>query len=197
MNRFAPLIAGATLTALSAPVLSGLVFLPVTGIMIEPTSPPAIWIGEEFGPYLISSEVAGDFTGSQGATGPNGAAIPFSQRLKFSLDPADGVVRGTADGRLALPGGTGQWISGGHVQGKATCLPMSGDPCGQLVVHLTIDAAMSAENDPGRVGLVRFELLGSLVRHGSRASWASLAAHARIAGDDELTSLIGGSPGID
>jgi len=50
--------------------------------------------------------------------------------------------------------------------------------------------ALSDANDPARVGLIRSETLGSLLRGADGARWASLMSNARLGGDAALISSL-------
>lgn len=119
---------------------------------------------------------------------PGCARIPFDQRLEVIINLSLGVVEGRTRGRIST--GDGPFDYHGEVRGNASCVPASGNSCGQLIVDLEVRGTLSDPTDPARVGLLRMEMLGSLLRGQGSAYWASLTSNASLGGDAGLISSL-------
>ena len=123
--------------------------------------------------------------------------LPFAQELELVINLATGVVEGSSSGQilcnnevLNLEGSSnGQALCSNEVlndfrmdmQGKATCLPLNGRECGQLVVDLELRGVLTDPNDPSKVGQLQMVMLGSLVWDDTNvAHWAAISANTTI-----------------
>ena len=78
-------------------------------------------------------------------------------------------------------------IATAEVRGKATCLPLNGRACGQLVVDLEIQGILSDPNDPSIVGKLHSEILGSLIWDDTDlARWSAMSGNTTIGGNEKL-----------
>ena len=114
--------------------------------------------------------------------------LPFEQELDLIIDLAGGAVSGrfisksmdTASTRLAATA---------EVRGNATCLPLNGLECGQLVVDLELQGVVSDPNAPAIIGKLEMDVLGSLYFDGSDVglgSWVAMSANTTIGGNEGL-----------
>ena len=112
----------------------------------------------------------------------------FDQRLELVINLSLGLVEGHTRASIATENGPLEYRA--ELRGNATCVPVGGQSCGQLIVDLETRGALADATDPARVGLIHVQTLGSLVRGPGGAYWASLDANARLAGDEETISSL-------
>jgi len=119
--------------------------------------------------------------------------LPFDQELELVIDIAKGTVSGRSTANF-LDMASSKLVVTAAVSGSASCLPLNGRECGQLVVDLELRGVLSDPNNPSIVGQVLMEVLGSLVVDGSDflALWAAMSANTTIGGNEVLiNSLLG------
>ena len=116
--------------------------------------------------------------------------LPFDQELELVVDIAEGTVSGrstinftdvTLSEAVASAAASLLWV----VRGTATCLPLNGRECGQLVVDLELQGILTDPNDPSIVGKLQMDVLASLLLDGSDvAHWAAMSANITIGGNE-------------
>jgi len=122
--------------------------------------------------------------------------LPFDQELELVINLFTGVVEGSSSGQYI--NNTELWDFIADVRGNATCLPLNGRDCGQLIVTLELRGVLSDPNNPSVVGQLRKEMLGSLVVDASDwAVWTAMSANATIGGNEGLISLLLGDANLD
>ena len=62
--------------------------------------------------------------------------------------------------------------------------------CERLVVNVKPEGVLADPSDPQRVGVIRMELLGSLVRDGQDARWVTLEDNATLYGSEVLINSL-------
>ena len=112
------------------------------------------------------------------------ARLPLLQQLELLVRPANGNARGRTTGEIAVGASTLRYR--GSATGSAECMTHAGRACGQLVVDLDLRIALSDPADPGRVGSLRMQWLGSLVRGAGTGQWVAASAAAALKTDDAL-----------
>ena len=197
MNNKLKLTFGAALLLLTSVAVAGIIFVPVGGRYINPELASVDIQNVGDGLLRIRS------TGLNGVFSLDASDVPsefdppvsgckrlrFDQRLELIINLSLGVVEGRSRGRIDTRSG-GILDYRVEIRGNATCVPSGGNSCGQIVVDLEARGVLSNENAPARVGLIRMEKLGSLVRGASGASWASLTANARLGGEEALIGML-------
>ncbi|NNE64239.1 MAG: hypothetical protein HKN34_09150, partial [Gammaproteobacteria bacterium] len=81
--------------------------------------------------------------------------LPFDQELELVINLFTGVVEGSSSGQYI--NNTELWDFIADVRGNATCLPLNGRDCGQLIVTLELRGVLSDPNNPSVVGQLRKE----------------------------------------
>ena len=121
--------------------------------------------------------------------------LPFDQELELVIDVAGGTVSGRS--ATNFTDASSAYITAtAEVLGTATCLPLNGRECGQLVVDLELQGVLSDPNDPSKVGQVNMVMLGSLVWDDTNvAHWAAMSANATISGNEGLINSLSWSEG--
>ena len=115
--------------------------------------------------------------------------LPFDQELELVINLFTGVVEGSSSGQYI--NNTELWDFIADVRGNATCLPLNGRDCGQLIVTLELRGVLSDPNNPSVVGQLRKEMLGSLVVDASDwAVWTAMSANATIGGNEGLINSV-------
>ena len=196
MKHKLKILLGTALLLATTIAVAGIIFVPVSGRYSNP----------EFAPVRIQEDGSGSVAvRTTGLTGelsldasdvppefevpiPGCARLPFDQRLELVINLSLGLVEGRTRGRIATQTGTLDYR--GEVRGNATCVPAGGRSCGQLIVDLETRGTLADANDPARVGLIRMETLGSLLRGPDGARWASLTSNARLGGDAGLINSV-------
>ena len=180
------------LLLVSSTVFAGIIFVPVSGIWVEPESAEVIFNrqGSSGKVQVETLNLNGAFFEAPGGTGGEGAILPFLQDLILEIDLESGIVEGEGRAHLRLMPSSGDLDFKGEVSGEATCVAYQGNPCDQLLVDFEIIGVMTDPTDPARVGLLSIRWLGSLIIDGDSAYWASLSATAEFGGDRELIDQI-------
>jgi len=189
-------ILGGVLLLVTSIAVAGIIFVPVSGRYSNPGLAPVDFQNVGDGAVRIrTTGLTGEFSLDASDVPPefeppaSGCArFPFDQRLELIINLSVGVVEGRTRGRISTQDGTLEYR--GEVRGNATCVPTGGRSCGQLIVDLEMRGALSDANDPARVGLIRMETLGSLLRGPDGARWASLTSNARLGGDAGLINSV-------
>ena len=115
--------------------------------------------------------------------------LPFDQELELVINLFTGVVEGSSSGQYI--NNTELWDFIADVRGNATCLPLNGRDCGQLIVTLELRGVLSDPNNPSVVGQLRKEMLGSLVVDASDWTvWTAMSANATIGGNEGLINSV-------
>lgn len=193
-NGLKAIVAAALLMAAS-PAMAGIIFVPVSGQYTAPETAPVNvqhLDGETF--RFHTSGLAGEWIIDGGDLPPENdfpaaaqAVLPFIQDLELVIDLGAGTVSAAGVSRSM------DWSSPllAQIAGHASCVPRNGLDCGQLVVHLELQGFLTNSNDPACVGMLRTELLGSLVWDGAAAAhWTSVTASARLEGAGGLIGTI-------
>ena len=189
MKRTLASLVGAMLLASFSNAVAGIIFVPVDGVKLDDLSLATVQVQNNPGQSSMrirSDGLSGELTEACGATGQAGSSIAFTQQLQFSVDTQTGSVTGTTNGSLML--NQGPWAGNvfeyqGQVEGSGYCWPYAGEQCGQMVVDLTLQAAFNNPADPGQVGLIRIEVLGSVLTSQSGASWVNYTPNFVLGGD--------------
>ena len=122
--------------------------------------------------------------------------LPFEQELELVADVDEGTVSGIFMTKYVDSATTEFMVATMEVRGNATCLPLNGRECGQLVLDLELQGVLSDPNDPSKVGQVKTVMLGSLVWDDTNvAHWAAISANTTIGGNEELINSIGSNLG--
>ncbi len=191
MSNKIKFIVGGVLLLITSIAVAGIIFVPVGGRYINPDLGVVDMQNVGNGNLRIRT------TGLSGEFSLDASDVPpefdppasgcqrfvFDQDLELVINLSLGVVEGRTRGRINTQDVTLDYS--GEIQGKATCVPMDSHNCGQLIVDLDTRGVLSDANDPARVGLIRLETLGSLLREPD-GHWASLTSNARLGGDAGL-----------
>lgn len=205
------IVTSALLLAASS-AMAGIIYLPVGGRYQAPeTAPVSIQNlgGESF--RINTTGLIGELT-IQGSDFPpdydigttDNVVLPFEQELELFINLSSGVVEGRAS---ILTNNENMFVIAGHtdssgrilirldaeVQGNATCLPLNGLDCGQLVVDLELRGVVSDPNDPAIIGQLRMNVLASLYFDGNDVglgSWAAMSANTTIGGNEGLINSL-------
>lgn len=187
---FATCIAIVLLAAFSN-AYAGVIFVPVGNVIVGDLDLATVEILKSNATkmQIRSRGLAGELTQASGATGMPGDSITYTQQREISLDAKTGAVNGYARGQLTLNQGVGAGTAlnyQGQLTGTAFCRPFQGRECGQVIVNLTLRGAISDGSDPSRVGLIRTEILGSLITNPSDPHWAAYSPNFVLGGDAPL-----------
>jgi hypothetical protein len=196
-NRLKIIVTSALLLAATNAV-AGIIFLPAGGQYTNPELAPVNV--QRLDERIIRVHTTGlngeltlkgsDFPPEYDIATTEKVVLPFDQVLELVINLSTGVVEGRASGQYVASTVLNDWIEA-VVQGTATCLPLDGRDCGQLVVDLEFQGVMTDPNDPSIVGHVRGGMLGSLVWDGSDvAHWAAMSANTTIGGNEGLINSI-------
>jgi len=117
--------------------------------------------------------------------------LPFDQGLELVIDIAEGTVSGRSTANF-LDMASGKLDVTAAVSGSASCLPLNGRECGQLVVDLELRGVLSDPNDPSIVGQLQMEMLGSMIWDGQTGGgiWAGMSSNAMIGGNEGLINSL-------
>ena len=116
------------------------------------------------------------------------AVMPFTQDLTLDLDLAKGVVEGTSSGQIQLSGKVLRFQA--PVHGSASCMPSGGTACGVAVLDLNLLGVVADPSDHASVGLLRMQMLASLVRGNPSAPWAAISANVSLGLSPRLVTSI-------
>jgi hypothetical protein len=191
MNRLL-VVAAIVLPLMTAPALAGVVAVPVGGHTFENVSDANVEInnGAPDGAVRISTMgLSGRFDTTPGGAGPAGAFIGVTQEQTLLFDPDTGTITGRARGRLTFTEQGIQLNYRGNLTGIGSCVSGTGRRCAQLVVSLKLEGVIADPNNPQRVGVIRMELLGSLVRDEQGGRWVTLEDNATLYGSEEFRTL--------
>ncbi len=191
-NRFRLIVTSALLLTASS-AMAGIEFLPMSGRYVD----------SELATVRIQDNGSGSAAFSTtGLTGelrldasdvppefevpiPGCARFPFDQQLELVVNLSLGVVEGRTRGRISAQDGTLEYR--GEVLGNATCVPSGGRSCGQLIVDLEMRGTLSDPNNPASVGLMRMDMLASLIWDDTNlAHWAAMSTNATLGGNEVL-----------
>jgi len=194
-NRTKFIVTGALLLVTSIAV-AGIIFVPVAGRYANPEFALVMIHDNGSGSAAVQTTgLTGEFSLDANDVPPefdppaSGCKrLPFDQQLELVINLSLGVVEGRTHGHISTQDGTLEYR--GEVRGNATCVPAGGDSCGQVIVDLEMGGAFVDVSDPERPGLLRMEILGSLLRGPGGAQWASLTSNARLGGDAGLISSL-------
>lgn len=178
--------------------LAGLLFLPAGGRYIDPSLAPVNIQNLGDGSVRIRTMgLNGELT-IKGSEFPPEYGVPataqgiqlLNQQLELAINLPTGLVEGRSRGR-----GQNQNISDkehrADVRGYASCLPLNGRSCGQLVVDLEVRGTLSDPNNPASVGQLRMQQLGSLVWDDTDvAHWVAMTANATTGGKESLINAL-------
>ena len=183
------------LLAFSFKTYAGIIFVPIGNVVVDDPMLATVEIHGNAGnssTEVLTTGLNGELTEVCGATGSEGDSISYTQQLQFEVDGNSGAVTGIANGQLRLNHGPGAGLIlnyEGPVEGTAVCRPFQGYRCGQMVIHLKLNGAISDPGDPSRVGLIRMESLGSLLTARDSAQWAAYSPNFVLGGDTSLIEL--------
>ena len=198
-NRLKIIVTSALLLAASS-AMAGITFLPASGryLTIEMTDVIISNLSDDT--FRISTNgLTGELTieGSDFppqydiATTAKGV-LPFDQQLELVIDVAKGTVLGRSTTNFIDASST-YLTATAEVRGSASCLPLNGRECGQLVVDLELRGVLSDPNDPTSVGQLQQRMLGSLIWDDTNvAHWAAMSANTTIGGNEGLINLVSG-----
>ena len=183
---------------------AGIVFLPTSGMYTNPELAPVNV--QRLDDSIIRVHTTGltgeltlkgsDFPPESDISTTARVVLPFDQELELVINLFTGVVEGSSSGQYI--NNTELWDFIADVRGNATCLPLNGRDCGQLIVTLELRGVLSDPNNPSVVGQLRKEMLGSLVVDASDwAVWTAMSANATIGGNEGLISLLPGDANLD
>jgi len=197
-NRLKIIAASALLLAATS-ATAGIVFLPTSGMYTNPELAPVNL--QRLGDSIIIVHT----TGLNGELRLNGSDFPpeyelpasatgklfMSQELELVINLSLGVVEGRASGQYINSHELWDYRLHADVRGNASCLPLNGRDCGQMVVDLELRGTLSDPNNPASVGQIKIELLGSLVVDGDDLGiWAAMSANTTIAGNEGLNNSL-------
>lgn len=185
------------LTASSA--MAGIIFIPVGGRYLAPDLALVDIQNVDDETIRISTNgLTGELT-IQGSDFPPEydisttaqAVLPFEQELDLIIDLAKGTVSGRSTA-LYSDFSNGELLGAtAEVRGNATCLPLNGLECGQLVVALELQGVLSDPNDPSIVGQLRMVVLGSFFFDGSDVGfWAAMSTNTKFGGNEGLINSV-------
>lgn len=196
-NRLKIIVTSALLLATSIAV-AGILFVPVGGRFSTPELAPVNIQNLGDGAFRIStSGLTGELT-IQGSDFPPEynvpatakESLPFDQQLELVIDVAEGTVSGRSTTNF-IDASSSYLAAIAEVRGHASCLPLNGRECGQLVVDLELRGILSDPNDPASVGQLRMEMLGSLVWTDTDVvHWAAMSANATLGGNEVLINSV-------
>lgn len=168
--------------------VAGILFVPVGGNVFEDVdlAPVRIQDNGSGSAAIRTTGLAGRLTDAPCGSGPAGSFVGLTQQQELLLGPGRNEVRGRARGTLTLSRSAEEFRYRGDIRGTARCASSVDDTCSQLVVALELDGIISDPADPGRVGLIRMEQLGSLVRNGQGARWVTLGANVTLGGSESF-----------
>ena len=197
MKNNLKIILGGALLLVTSIAVAGIIFVPINGLYENPELAPVDIQNIGDGTVRIrTTGLTGEFSLDASDVPPefdppaSGCKrFPFDQRLELVINLSLGVVEGRTRGHISTQDGTLEYR--GEVHGNATCVPAGGRSCGQLIVDLEMRGVILADvSDPVRPGLIRMEILGSILRGPDGAQWASLTSNARLGGDAGLISSV-------
>ena len=197
-NGIKIIVTGALLLTASS-AYAGIISLPGSNVYTDPEFAQLNIqnLGDETF-RVHSSGLTGELT-IQGSDFPPEYDVPttakvvlsFDQELELVINLSTGVVEGRASGQYINSTELWDWRLHADVQGNASCLPLNGLDCGQLVVDLELQGVLSDPNDPSKVGQLRMKVLGSLVWDDTNvAHWAAISANTTIGGNDGLINSL-------
>jgi len=132
----------------------------------------------------------GDFPPESDVPAAAQVVLPFEQELELLIDIAEGTVSGRFISK-SMDAASTLLAATAAVRGHASCLPLNGLECGQLVVDLEVRGVLSDPNDPSVVGQLRMKMLGSLFFDGSDVGfWAAMSANSTIGGNEGLIDSV-------
>ena len=190
--RFKIILASALLLATTNAV-AGVIFVPVGNVYAYPELASVRIEDSGAGSTTVrTTGLEGEFTIDTNdlppvceTAGSTVEHLSFVQHLELVINLSLGVVEGSSRGRVVPNNGALEFRA--SIQGNATCLPFDGRDCGQLIVDLELQGALSDPNDPAKAGRLRTQLLGSLIRDDADLlHWAALSANSQIAGNEAL-----------
>ena len=192
MKKRLKIIATSALLFAATNAVAGITFLPSSGRYINPdlASVNVQRIDESI-IRVHTSGLAGelilkgsDFPPESDIATTEKVVLPFDQELELVIDLTEGAVSGSSTvlSFVALgPGGAPQLTATAEVRGNATCLPLNGRECGQLVVDLELQGVLLDPNDPSIVGRLDIQMIGSLVWDDTNvAHWAAMSANGAL-----------------
>jgi hypothetical protein len=196
MKNKLKIILGGALLLVTSIAVAGIIFVPVGGRYANPELAPVDI--QNVGEGMVRIRTTG-LTGELSLDAsdvppefevpvPGCARLSFDQNLQLVINLSLGMVEGRSRGRISTQDGLLEYRT--EVRGNATCRPFNGRSCGQIIVDLELRGTLSDPADPSRVGLLRMETLGSLLRDQGNASWAQLTSNARLGGDAALIGSI-------
>ena len=173
------------LTASSAS--AGIIFVPVSGSY---TAPELAQVSiHEFDDGNIGIQTVGLIgewsSGDAGISSGYGVpaspreSLPFDQQLNLVIDIMTGAVSGyswvKSSGDGVIKGFERSYTAKLDVRGYASCVPLNGSECGQLIVDLELRGVMADSSDPSIVGKLEMVMLGSMIwgGHASSGIWSS------------------------
>jgi len=195
-NKLKVVITTAILLAASS-ALAGIIFLPAGGQYIDPSLAPVNIQNLGEGSVRIrttglngelslkGSDFPPDYEVPATATG----ILPVVQQLELVINRSTGVVEGRSRGQVLVSNEIIQFRA--DVRGNASCLPLNGRSCGQLVVDLELRGTLSDPNNTASVGRMQMEMLGSLVWEDTDAvHWAAMSANATLGVNEVLINSL-------
>jgi hypothetical protein len=124
--------------------------------------------------------------------GANETLLQLDQELSLVINLSLGVVEGSSSGQVLMT--NEPWgVFRAQVRGNASCLPLNGLDCGQLVLDLELHGALSDQYNPAIVGQLHMQMLGSLIVDSTDFGvWAAMSANATIGGNEGLINSLSG-----
>ena len=191
MKKRLKIIVTSALLLVASSATAGIVFLPGSNVYANPELAPVTV--QHLGNDIVRIHTTGlngelilkgsDFPPEYEVPASATGKLLISQELELVINLSLGVVEGRASGQYVTE--TEIWDA--QVRGNATCLPLNGLACGQLIVDLELRGALSDPNNPASVGQMRIDMLGSFVWDGSDTGhWAAMSANTTIGGNEAL-----------
>ncbi len=190
---------------------AGIIFVQVDGLYANPDL--AAVDMQHLGNDIIRIQTTG-LAGElrlDGADFPPEFEVPASaigkltlvQELTLVINLSVGLVEGRASGQLLANDENSFVIEGrttdskeiaelhADVRGSATCLPLNGLDCGQLIVDLELLGALSDPYNPASVGRIQIQMFGSMVVDNEDFGiWAAMSANATLGGNEVLINSV-------
>jgi len=199
-NKLRIILTSALLLATTS-AMAGIIFVPVSGRYITPELASVNVQRLDDGNVRIhttglNGELSlrcSDFPPGYEVAASAEGVLPFIQQLDLITDLAEGTVSGHA----SMDASSSLLAQSAFVRGTASCLPLNGHDCGQLVVDLQLRGALADPNDPTIVGQLRMKLLGNLIWGGGAGGgiwgggagggiWGAMSANATLGGNEAL-----------
>jgi len=184
-------------------IVAGALLLAATSATAGLLSSPlgVFYANTELAPVFVQDNGSGSMavrtTGLYGELILEGSALPPEYEVPASaevvltsiqqLDLIIDLAEGTVSGQASMDASSPLLAQFAFVRGTASCLPLSGRDCGQLVVALELRGTLSDPYNPASVGQVQIDMLGSLIWDDTNMMhWAALTGNAALKANEAL-----------